>query len=60
MTIICMSGRKFAATKETSIPEVLSEDHVGDFLRLAGSHTQRICILNSIEVMDRLLKRLGH
>ena len=52
MTIICVGGRKFTTTKEISIPEVSSEDHVGDFLRLAGSHAQRICTLNSTEVMD--------
>ena len=50
MTIICMGGRKFAAAKETLIPEVSSEDHAGDFLRMAGSHAQRICTLNSTEV----------
>jgi hypothetical protein len=58
MKIIFTVGKKFAAPKDTSIPEVSSEDHVGDFLRLAGSCAKRICTLNSTEVMDRLLKRL--
>ena len=59
-----MGGRKFAAAKETSKPDVSSEDHFGDFLRLAGSQAQRIFTGRTDsfefcrEVMDRLLKRL--
>jgi hypothetical protein len=43
--------RKVIAATETLIPEVSSEDHVGDFLQLAVSEFYR-------EVMDGLLKRL--
>lgn len=42
-TIICMGWRKYATATESSIPQISSEDHVGDFLLLAGSHAQRIC-----------------
>lgn len=42
-TIICMGWKKIAAATETSIPEDSCDDHVGDFLRLAGSRAQIIC-----------------
>lgn len=41
-TTICVGWRKFTAATETLIPEVSSEEHVGD-MWLAGSHAQRIC-----------------
>jgi hypothetical protein len=41
-TITCVGWRKFAAATETLIPEVSSEEHVGDIWQ-SGSHAQRIC-----------------
>jgi hypothetical protein len=38
-----ISRQLIDAPTETAIPEVSSEDHVGDFLRLAVSRAQRIC-----------------
>ena len=38
-----MGWRRYFAATETLIPEVSNEDHIGDFLILAGTHAQRIC-----------------
>jgi hypothetical protein len=42
MTIIFMDLRKVAAAQKLLSPEVLSKDHVGDFLQLAGSHAHNL------------------